>query len=389
MYTVLILDANQRSALAVTRSLGSKGIKVITAESSTTALAGASRYSSYFVQCPSASDDPKTFIKSIAKTCRQHDISMIFPMTELSSSLLLKYKAELPEITLPFTDTNTINQLADKCQLMRLAKSLKIPVPDTIHLSPQQQDFDFRKIDYPLVIKPGKSWLEYDNQWLHTTVRFADNKEQAMTIIDSDPAFKAYPFMLQNCVAGHGEGIFALYNHGEAIAFFAHKRIREKPPRGGVSVLSESVEVNPELKKYAKLLLDHTNWHGVAMVEFKVDNDGTAYLMEVNTRFWGSLQLAIDAGIDFPWLLYQISIDKNIDSINNYTTGIRLRWLLGDLDSLYLSWRDKYFTIKHKTLLTLRFLIPRPFKTRHEVNRLSDLKPFFWELKQYIRDVTR
>ena len=53
-------------------------------------------------------------------------------------------------------------------------------------------------------------------------------------------------------------------------------------------------------------ILGHVAWEGVAMVEFLVADDGTPYLMEVNTRFWGSLQLSIDAGVDFPYLLYQV-----------------------------------------------------------------------------------
>ena len=63
-----------------------------------------------------------------------------------------------------------------------------------------------------------------------------------------------------------------------------------------------SRNANPEEKQRLKQeLLDELNWHGVAMVEFKVTEDGTPYLMEINTRFWGSLQLAIDAGVDFPY----------------------------------------------------------------------------------------
>ena len=49
-----------------------------------------------------------------------------------------------------------------------------------------------------------------------------------------------------------------------------------------------------------------TDLDGVAMFEFKVDDDtGTASLIEVNARFWGSLPLAIAAGIDFPYLLFR------------------------------------------------------------------------------------
>jgi predicted ATP-grasp superfamily ATP-dependent carboligase len=126
------------------------------------------------------------------------------------------------------------------------------------------------------------------------------------------------------------------YDRGKPVAFFAHKRLREKPPSGGVSVLSESVEVPPNLYDMGRRILDHVQWHGVAMVEFKVADDGTPYLMEVNARFWGSLQLAIDAGVDFPWLLYQLAQAKTLKEMQSYTVGVRNRWLLGDLLHLFL-----------------------------------------------------
>jgi predicted ATP-grasp superfamily ATP-dependent carboligase len=242
-------------------------------------------------------------------------------------------------------------------------------------------------VQYPLVLKPGKSWLEYEGEWLHTSVRFADDPSQATSILAQDPAFKASSFMLQENVPGKGEGVFALYDRGRPLAFFAHKRLREKPPRGGVSVLSESAAIDPKLLSYSKSLLGHVGWHGIAMVEFRVAEDGTAHLMEINTRFWGSLQLAVDAGVDFPWLLYRTAIGEKVLPNGSYTIGRRLRWLLGDLDSLYLTLRDREFSITEKLTAILNFLIPRPFITRHQVNRWNDLKPFWWEIKQYLRDL--
>ena len=118
--------------------------------------------------------------------------------------------------------------------------------------------------------------------------------------------------MIQELVEGQGKGIFALYNHGKAVAFFAHHRLREKPPQGGDSVFSESVKCDPELLRYAKTLLDKAGWHGVAMAEFKGNDGDIPYLMEVNTGFWGSLQLAVDCGVDFPWTLYQIANGETV-----------------------------------------------------------------------------
>ena len=124
------------------------------------------------------------------------------------------------------------------------------------------------------------------------------------------------------------------------------------------------------------------------MVEFKISEDGTPYLMEINTRFWGSLQLAIDAGIDFPWLLYRLACGELVNPDTDYRTGIRLRWLLGDLDSLYLTLRDrKSYSRRDKFKAVIRFITPSFFRTRHEVFRWDDPGPFWCEIKQYVRDI--
>jgi len=49
------------------------------------------------------------------------------------------------------------------------------------------------------------------------------------------------PSPIQYRVEGEGQSVSALMNHGQPIALFAHRRFREKPPSGGVSVLRESI----------------------------------------------------------------------------------------------------------------------------------------------------
>jgi predicted ATP-grasp superfamily ATP-dependent carboligase len=204
------------------------------------------------------------------------------------------------------------------------------------------------------------------------------------------PYFRDHPFLVQEYVPGTGAGIFALYNRGEAVTFFAHKRLREKPPTGGVSVLSESVPLDPRLVDMARRLLDHAHWHGVAMVEFRVTPEGEPYLMEVNPRFWGSLQLAIDCGIDFPRLLFEMGRGETPRSPADYPAGRRLRWLLGDLDSLYLTLRNgRDFTKAERLRRILAFLNPGFGSTRYEINRLGDLGPARFELRAYLRHLLR
>src|SRR5690606_2853052 len=95
----------------------------------------------------------------------------------------------------------------------------------------------------------------------------------------------------------------------------------------------ESIPLDPQLLDRCVELLRRFNWEGVAMIECKVSAaTGIPYIMEINGRFWGSLQLAIDAGVDFPRLLVEGTNGSVL--VTEYTNGVRLRWELGDLDHL-------------------------------------------------------
>lgn len=383
---VLVLDAAQRSALAVTRSLGRLGnLEVFTAEASSQALAGCSRYSRQFLTSPNPTTAPDDYIQWLAKLSQDMDFALIIPVTEVTSQLLLMNMDQLSKVRLPFASYPKVLQLADKGQLMALAQRLEIPIPATQWLDSAAQ-LQRDKLSYPLVIKPCLSKIFAASAWIATSVKIVHSPAELDKVLQTETYLHKYPFMLQEFIPGSGAGIFCLYNHGQAVTFFAHKRLREKPPQGGISVLSESAATDPRFKAYAEKLLAAADWHGAAMVEFRITPDGTPFLMEVNTRFWGSLQLAIDSGVDFPALMVSNELKLGLLPPQSYKTGQRLRWLLGDFDSLYLYLKSDYSTAA-KALRILKFFTPDFFNTRHEVDRLSDLKPAVYEFKTYLRQI--
>lgn len=382
--SVLVLDANQRSALAVTRSLGESGqFLITTADATAEALAGASRHSQAYLQHPDPGHQPRDFIAWLKDlTIRQH-FDLVMPTTEVTSQLLLACKNELPSIELPFAPYETVMALSDKISLVELAKSLNIPVPDS-RIFKNAAELDGVSISYPCVLKPALSRIFTGDDWIHTVVKIIHDEPGLQQALESSPYLKTTPFMLQSFIPGHGGGIFCLYNNGQPLQFFAHERLREKPPEGGVSVLSRSVPVDEELKASAQKLLGAVNWHGVAMVEFRITPEGKAYLMEVNTRFWGSLQLAVDSGVNFPLMLAKAQLGYPVASTDDYRLNQRLRWLLGDVDSLYLYLKGRQPLMK-KFMRLVSFCSVRLRHQRHEVNRLHDLVPAWLEFKQYLK----
>lgn len=383
---ILVLDGNQRASLAAVRSLGAKRLWVAVGESCSPSMAGLSRYCCQSITYSDPLTSPRQFFEDLLKHIDELGISFLLPITEATTYVILAYRDELPNhVIFPFPETDSIERLANKNELFRSAFQQHVPVPGTVFCENSEAGLKALETinEFPVVLKPFKSKILQQGAILSTQVVIAHSAQEARSAL-SDHLFFQFPFTIQSFIEGSGQGIFALFNHGEPVCFFAHRRLREKPPGGGVSVLCESAPVNDQLRTYADKLLRTVAWHGVAMVEFRVSPDGVGYLMEVNPRFWGSLQLAIDSGIDFPWWLYLVSTGQSVPQVN--WRHRRVRWLLGDLDRLYLvlkSSSDSY-TLSGKLVEILRFFKPG-LRTRYEVNRWKDLRPFWFELRQYLR----
>ncbi len=206
----------------------------------------------------------------------------------------------------------------------------------------------------------------------------------------------AFPVLVQQRVVGPGAGVFLLRWDGRTCAAFAHRRIREKPPSGGVSVLRESIALSPELQAGAEAILDRLDWRGVAMVEFKIDAESKRpYIMEINGRFWGSLQLAIDAGVDFPRLLVDAALGSPPRKSPSYRPGVRSRWLMGDVDHLLMRVRRSADALDLPPGAPGRIRTVAGFMTaflppnRSEILRLSDPAPFAREVANWFQSLRR
>jgi predicted ATP-grasp superfamily ATP-dependent carboligase len=244
---------------------------------------------------------------------------------------------------------------------------------------------------FPLVLKPVRSIAEHNDTRHKLRVVHARDASELRSRVRSLPD-AAFPLLLQERIVGPGTGIFLLL-WDKLVAAFAHRRLREKPPAGGISVYSESISIDPDLLDCSVRLLERFAWRGVAMVEYKRDaKTGRPYLMEVNGRFWGSLQLSITAGIDFPRLLVDCALGRSVDTTSTYRVGIRNRWWWGEVDHLLTRLR------RSRSELALARDVPSFGRTamdflmsplrsndREEVFRISDPLPFLRETASWIR----
>ncbi len=389
-HKILILDGEQRSTLAAVRSLGAKGIRVIVGSISGKSLAGRSRYCYREIRYRNPFDHTQEFCLDLLNAVEKESIDWLLPMTDASMDAVLEHRRWFEKkVHIPCESNRKYHQASDKNYLTKLALSLGISVPFSHFFSHADDIQSWREeIPFPVVLKPSASIVSINGRRYKTSVKIVDNRQELLEVVNDDVAFQR-PFMLQEKVPGHGAGLFALCQNGEAVAVFTHRRLREKPPWGGVSVLCESAAPDPAMKASALALLKALSWNGVAMVEFKYDpNTGKHYLMEINARFWGSLQLAIDAGIDFPYLLLQIyngaEIKENIEP-----KFARMRWLLGDLDSCYLTIKrsDKQIPSLKKSHIIFEFFNEFTKGSKFQNLRWNDPGPFLFECLLYIKQL--
>jgi predicted ATP-grasp superfamily ATP-dependent carboligase len=303
----LVTDCIFRKAVAAVRSLGRRGVRVVACETTALAPGLLSRYAWRRVVHPPLSLDRAGFLDALEDACRRFQPSTILAMEEETLLAILdeRERFESLGVRLPYASAGTIRRFSDKLWTLERARSLGIETPRT-WLAPAEASG-------PLVVKPRRGSGAYGVRYVNTAEAAREGE------------------LIQERLRGDGLGVSLLYSEdARLVASFTHRRLREWPSTGGASTLRESAHA-PEIEEQSRRLLESEGFVGPAMVEWKVDHrDGRPKLLEVNPRFWGSLALAIRAGVDFPWLLLEgapltLSLSKGERA---YQAGVRARWFL-------------------------------------------------------------
>ena len=335
---VLVTDAATNHALALTRSLGARGIDVTACDDRRLAKSFYSHFCHDSFVNPSPRASVSHFVESIVERANAGRYDVLFPMTEKAILPLSLERHRLsPSVRMPIPSHDTIIRAFDKGAMLELAETLRIPTPKTVRVDAQTGlHAAAEQLGFPLAMKASTSerFTKDDRMLSAPSTRYVFHRDDLEHQYDRMQSSSG-PKLLQEFVPGDGYGIFALFNGGQPRAWFAHRRLRDVVATGSGSAFRESIPINSHMKEYAERLLKALRWHGVAMVEFKLDSrDRVPKLMEVNGRFWNSLPLAVAAGMDFPFLLYRLAVDGDIDPVESYEVGVRCRWLLGDLRHL-------------------------------------------------------
>lgn len=332
---MLITNGWLRSSYSALRNFHKHAVKAYVCDSREMGMCQASLLKAGFDRYRSYYQDEIGYIEDLVTIVKTRGISLVLPGHN-DTEVLAKHRELLPK------GVDALLPVAEHCKLFNNkaraydhAKACSVPVPERLGYS------TLSELKAELASRPSQPYV---------IKLLASNSAKGVFHVDSAAAvlpmverlireFKLiedrFP-QVEAKVEGEGWGCSALYWQGEPVAFFSHRRLREKIQTGGTSTMREAAK-NIDVESAAKKIFDSIGWHGLAMCEFKVcPKTGRFWFIEVNPRMWGSIPLAIAAGVEFPYLAW-LCATKGVEAAKGYQATChvarnwRARWLLGDI----------------------------------------------------------
>lgn len=358
--------ADDRKTLAAVRSLGRAGAHVTVGGDCLSRPPFRSRFCRRSVCYPNPAVYSDDFVDSLLRFVRVQKYDVLLPLCDYTTSLVSKNKSTFEShVRLAVPDHESWMHAHDKWSAKELAEAAGVECPRTFcPLNEQELNDIAKQIDYPAVLKlrrgAGSERL--------TFVRSPDHLIQTYRSLPahSDPVMDYVRPIVQELVPGEVHDVCLLFREGEPRAALTQKRIRMYPNEAGFGIYNVTTD-EPELKQRAIELMRSLHWNGPVQVEFKIDSRcGRPKLIDINARFWGTLDLAIQAGVDFPLLTCRLAMTGDVDPKFDYAVGMRYRWTFPY--GLLYAWGSN-----RRWHSLWEFVRPQP-GTRSDVT-FSDLRP--------------
>jgi predicted ATP-grasp superfamily ATP-dependent carboligase/protein-tyrosine-phosphatase len=334
---VLVLGDDDRSCLTVVRSLGRKGVEVWLGSEEPASLVPYSRYVRRTFLWPSTQRYVEAWCGELRGLLERERVDLVIPCADNTLVPIVERRSLFePLARLAIPDDAGFDGTHSKRRTLELAEELGVPIPATMRVETREQAaalLSDARFPFPLVVKPVSSRIWKDARRFDLKVRTVRDPEEFSRLVAE--LLPVTSVLVQSWVPGIGVGQEFLASEGRIVDAFQHERVHE-PLAGGGSSYRKSVPLDARLLECSKGLLSRLRWTGVAMVEYRQDpKTGNFVLMEINGRFWGSLPLAVAAGVDFPYRLYRLMTTPPPPTSDEppslYRLGIHARNLSKDL----------------------------------------------------------
>lgn len=293
-----------------------------------------SRYPREFMKCPSIKQEAP-FLEFLVNLASRDNLSgwIVYPNDDETVCFLAKHKEQLEEyyrIATPGWDV--IKFAYEKKLTYQLAEKIGIPIPQTLYPE-SAEELEKPDIEFPVIIKPSVKEPFY-SLTKKKAIRADSHQELVREFVEAVRFAGGHRLMIQELIPGGSSHLFSvgsLFKDGEFLGKVVARRDRQHPMDFGHATTYAVTVDKPELEEITKKILGAMGYYGLSEVEFMFDpRDGKYKLLEINARPWGWHTLAIAAGVDLPYLLYQDMLGEKINQ-NGFTKDVKWIRLVTDI----------------------------------------------------------
>jgi predicted ATP-grasp superfamily ATP-dependent carboligase len=342
-YDVLVLNARLRQALVTVRSLGSRGLRVAAMETfnGLPIPAFSSQWCQHKTVCPS-DEGTKEFLAYLEQFLDSSSAQVLISSSDGTIALIRQYRERLEQrVRIALAKEPALVIAVSKELTLEVARQLGVGVPRAVIVEAVSEvGAALHEIGLPAVVKPVESWTGDEHQGARVISQLVTTPDEARRAVEELTCYGGKT-LFQQFIPGRRESLSFLYAGGQMYARFAQWVKRTNPPLGGTIVLRQSIALPPDISEQGERLIREIELEGYSEVEFRRDMAGKPYLMEINPRLNASVEVAVRAGIDFPYLLYQWANGDCIDKVEGYRSGVWMRHLGGDIATTIASMRQR------------------------------------------------
>ena len=333
-FDALVLDARLRQSLVTVRSLGRRGLRVAALETFMGTPTFSSRWCQQAFCAPSFEQDTEPYLVYLEQLLARTKVGVLIASSDDTVALIRQHRERLERRVRIALAKETASGIAiNKEQTLEIARLLGIGVPRGVSVKTVGEvAAALYEVGLPAVVKPVESWPwgEQERCRVRLECQLVTTPDEARRAVEELTRFGGST-LVQQLLSGRREAVSFLYANGQIYARFAQWAKRTEPQLGGSSVLRQSIAIPQDIGEQAERLVREIDLEGYSEVEFRRDSAGNPYLMEINPRLSASVEIAVRAGVDFPYLLYQWASGNPVDPINSYRVGIWMRFLKGDI----------------------------------------------------------
>jgi predicted ATP-grasp superfamily ATP-dependent carboligase len=340
-YDALVLDARLRQSLATVRSLGKRGLQVAAQETFDGVPTFSSRWCRQAFICPT-DGSAQAYLTALEQLFDRAHIQVLIPTTDANVALIRMHRHRLEQYVCPALAQEAALVIAtNKERTLEVARYLGLSVPRSVTIYAENEvQAALQEVGLPAVLKPVVSWAWGTKYGVGFAPELITTVDEARRVAATCSQF-GVAMLLQEYLSGRREAISFLYAHGRFYARFAQWARRTMPPLGGTSIVRQSIAFPDDSGVQAEHLVSEIGLEGYSEVEFRRDGAGKPFLMEINPRLSASVDIAIRAGVDFPYLLYQWAHGEPIEVVRRYRAGLWMRYLRGDYITTMTSLRQR------------------------------------------------